>query len=332
MMNQNMNLRDLIYFLKIADEKNITNAAKKLFIAQPSLSQYLKKLELTIGAPLFHRLPSGVTLTDVGEKYYKLARHILKSVEDFNFEISDIEHLHSGTIKFGISPNMGTCLLPYIIANFRKICPLLTLHIEEIPSPLQEAQLLEGKIDFSLMHLRSKDKLNDALTYNKLGKDQFMLIIPQSFTNLCKKIYQQDSTFYCDIKNIADMPIITLQANQLIRQITMQILKRAGITNPHIILETPSTATALRMAALGLGVSILPRQDIYLSSFPDNPLICNIPDSYKAYWEICYTTINNSYLSKADKLFLQSVKAAIGFYEDEIAVKEKESWNKVGKL
>lgn len=112
----------------------------------------------------------------------------------------------------------------------------------------------------------------------------------------------------------------------------MQILKRAGITNPHIILETPSTATALRMAALGLGVSILPRQDIYLSSFPDNPLICNIPDSYKAYWEICYTTINNSYLSKADKLFLQSVKAAIGFYEDEIAVKEKESWNKVGKL
>ena len=224
---------------------------------------------------------------------------------------------------------MGTGLLPYIVSSFRKICPLLDLHIEEIPSPLQEIQLLEGKIDFSLMHLRSKDKLNNALTYTKLGKDPFMVIIPRTFTNIQEKIYQLNDTYYWDIKNIGNMPIITLQANKLIRQITMQILKRAGITKPHIILETPSTATALRMSSLGLGISILPRQDIYLTSFPDIPLICNIPESYKAYWEICYTTINNSYLTKADKLFLQSVKHAIKLYEDEIKAKEKIQWHRI---
>lgn len=65
-----MNSKNLQYFLTVADEHSISAAARKLYIAQPSLSQYIRRIEESVGAPLFKRTPNGLELTDVGQQFY----------------------------------------------------------------------------------------------------------------------------------------------------------------------------------------------------------------------------------------------------------------------
>ena len=93
-----MTTKDLLYVKTVADEHNISKAAKKLFMAQPSLSQSIQRIEESIGMPLFHRTTTGLTLTFAGERYYHMAVQVLKMYEDFQLEISDINNLKTGHI------------------------------------------------------------------------------------------------------------------------------------------------------------------------------------------------------------------------------------------
>ena len=90
-----MTSRELEYIKTVADEKSISAAARKLYIAQPSLSQSLQRIEENLGAHLFNRTPSGLTLTYAGKRCYQMACQVLKIYSDFETEISDIKQLKS---------------------------------------------------------------------------------------------------------------------------------------------------------------------------------------------------------------------------------------------
>lgn len=91
-----MTSKELLYVKTIAEEKNISKAAQKLFVAQPSLSQSLQRIEDALGTRLFNRTAGGLTLTYAGEKYYQMAAQILKMYDDFETEVSDINNLRPG--------------------------------------------------------------------------------------------------------------------------------------------------------------------------------------------------------------------------------------------
>ena len=88
-----------MYVKTIAEEKTISKAAQKLFVAQPSLSQSLQRIEEALGARLFNRTAGGLTLTYAGERYYHMATQILKMYQDFETEVSDINNLKTGRIR-----------------------------------------------------------------------------------------------------------------------------------------------------------------------------------------------------------------------------------------
>ena len=91
-----MTSKELMYVKTIAEEKTISKAAQKLFVAQPSLSQSLQRIEEALGARLFNRTAGGLTLTYAGERYYHMATQILKMYQDFETEVSDINNLKPG--------------------------------------------------------------------------------------------------------------------------------------------------------------------------------------------------------------------------------------------
>src|SRR5699024_2838314 len=106
-----MNERELLYIKTIADTKSISKAAEELFIAQPSLSQALQRIEKELGTHLFIREPRGMKLTYAGEKYYLMAKEILDIYSDFKSEITHINELKSGRLVIGVARYMGMNIL-----------------------------------------------------------------------------------------------------------------------------------------------------------------------------------------------------------------------------
>ena len=157
-----MTQRELIYIKTVADEKSISQAAKKLFIAQPSLSQYIKRIEDSLGTPLFNRASTGLTLTYAGEKYYHMALQILKMYENFELEISDINNMKTGRIHIGITSHLGTVVLPGILPRFMEQYPSIEITVTEETSDRLEALLTAGKVDFIITHA-PKESANPQL-------------------------------------------------------------------------------------------------------------------------------------------------------------------------
>ena len=104
-----MNTKHAQYMLTVLQEGSITNAAKKLYVSQPSLSQMIKLVENNLGAPIFNRNTDPITLTFAGEKYIEAAKQILTINQNLAREIQEINEEEHGTIRFGIPKRMVPC-------------------------------------------------------------------------------------------------------------------------------------------------------------------------------------------------------------------------------
>ncbi len=144
-----MTSKELMYVKTIAEEKTISKAAQKLFVAQPSLSQSLQRIEEALGARLFNRTAGGLTLTYAGERYYHMATQILKMYQDFETEVSDINNLKTGRIHVGITNDLGTIVLSRVLPLFHTLCPNVEVYVSEENSCVLDQKILSGELDFA---------------------------------------------------------------------------------------------------------------------------------------------------------------------------------------
>ena len=126
-----MNLKQFKYVLTLADEHSFSNAAEVLNVTQPSLSQYIKKIEREIGAELFYRTNGDVRLTDAGRAYIEIGRKMLDLEHQLEEKLSDIASYKSGTVTVGISAHRSVALMPSVVKEFKKLYPGITLQIVE---------------------------------------------------------------------------------------------------------------------------------------------------------------------------------------------------------
>lgn len=135
-----MNLKQFRYVLTLADEGSFSRAAETLNIKQPSLSQYIKKVEKEVGMELFDRSGGDVRLTDAGRAYIDIGRKILDLEHQLEGRFSDLAACKTGTISIGISAHRSVALMPPIVKAFKEIYPGITLRIVE----RYRAELLEA--------------------------------------------------------------------------------------------------------------------------------------------------------------------------------------------
>ena len=107
-----MEIHQLEYLIAVAEEGGFTRAAEKLLIAQPSLSQQIKKLEQEVGQPLFDRLPRGVVLTEAGQRLLEYARRVLNELSDAKKRVRDVGDHVSGSVTVGAIPTIAPFVLP----------------------------------------------------------------------------------------------------------------------------------------------------------------------------------------------------------------------------
>lgn len=300
-----MNERELLYIKTIADEKSMSAAAKKLFIAQPSLSQAVQKIEEDLGAKLFVRNPDGMTLTYAGEKYYIAASEILNIYDDFKNEVTYINDLKKGRVIIGITTFLGTFMLPELIYNFSIKYPNIEIFIKELTGSEIEKSLLDGTIDLGIMHT------HPLLDYHKiksdmLFRDPFVIVskIGHHISKYSKQVKNQPYPSI-DLNSIRDENFILVDKSKRIRQICDMIFNLAEI-NPNVTLSLKSFETARRIASTGYGITIIPLN--YIKIFEGQyQADYYIIENENAFWDTCISTNPNIYMSKAAKEFIKLV-------------------------
>jgi DNA-binding transcriptional LysR family regulator len=302
-----MDDRKLLYIKTIAELHSITEASKKLFVSQPSLSKCISNIESELGTELFKRTGLGLIPTSAGECYYKMACQVLKIYNNFELEISDINHLQRGKITIGISINLGSYILPIVLPIFKKSCPNIEVKIVEMNSTNLKKSLVSGIIDFALMHIIDGEitSQNPNVKFLPFFKEPFLLVTQKD--NPLGKYSKSlpDSVFRrMDLSVFADEPFVLVQSKQKIGQISKHTIDMAQI-DPKLILSTESHLTAKRLASVGVGSTILPQS--YLELYRDSyPVDCfSLDPKYKAYWILGTAILKDSYVSKSAQLFIK---------------------------
>src|SRR6188472_1039506 len=122
-----MEIHQLRYFVAVADEGSFSRAAAKVRVAQPSLSQQIRKLETEVGQPLFDRLPRSVVLTEAGRCLIDYARQILASIGDARRCVDELKGEVAGNVAVGAIPTIAPYVLPELVVTFQKHYPDVTL-------------------------------------------------------------------------------------------------------------------------------------------------------------------------------------------------------------
>jgi len=165
-----MNLRQLTYFTALAEELHFGRAAERLGMAQPPLSRQIKQLEEELGAQLFDRSRSAISLTQAGERLYERGVSILRQIEDAKLEAKRIGQGAEGRLRIGFVGSSTFGILPTIIKSFRANYPQINLSLNPMNNAQLHRALVAREIDvaFGRPALRDPEFVTRELLEEKL--------------------------------------------------------------------------------------------------------------------------------------------------------------------
>ena len=146
-----MNLKHAQYVLTVLRTGSMTEAAKQLYISQPSLSQTIRQAEEQLGMPIFNRDTAPLSLTYAGQMYVKAAREVMSIDTNLLNEIEEIKKESHGRMRLGFSVQRGMQLLPLVIPEFTQKYPYVRIELHEHGSDVLEQLLIEGVCDLALI-------------------------------------------------------------------------------------------------------------------------------------------------------------------------------------
>ena len=179
-----MNEKHMQYVLTVLKEGSFTNAAKKLYVSQPSLSQIIKTAESNLGAPIFDRSTDPITLTPAGQLYVEAARQVTTISTNLRKQVEELSKEEFGTIRLGISVQRGMELLPELYPRFKKRFPHVGLELHEQGSATMEKSVLEGEVGIALLTTFPR---HEELVYDLIQEEKLVLIVNRE-CELAKRI------------------------------------------------------------------------------------------------------------------------------------------------
>ena len=181
-----MNIEYLKNFVTIVDEKNISLASKKLFIAQPSLSNQIKYLEDLYQTKLMYRGGKNIKLTPAGKELYLKSKEIIKLYDQSFVNINNIVNGMHDALNIALPPSIYKELINKIFHTFFNLYPNIKLNIYECNTVLAEQYLNEGKVDVAIINanISNLDKYN----YRILESEVFKAVLPPQSLLLTKQV------------------------------------------------------------------------------------------------------------------------------------------------
>ena len=258
-----MNLRDLRYFVAVAESGSILAASEKLHVAQPSLSVRIRTLEADLGVSLFDRRPRGVQLTSEGEELLVHARLILKSAEAAQEAIRHHAQSPVGTVHFGVPTSLSSVLCVPLIEAVRDKLPNVRLRIVETMSGTIIDWLRTGDLDLGLIFV---DSAIAGIHAEPLLAEQLHLAA-HSAEALAPLL---DADGNVPVEALAGVPLILPTERHGLRQLLDQHLRRHG-SGARVVIEIDAFLQIQRLVQRAQGMTILSLAALYESDL-DPPL------------------------------------------------------------
>ena len=249
-----MDFKELEYILVIAQEKNISKAAERLYVSQPALSRALLKVEDRLGVSLFFRKNRQYIPTYAGELYLDMARTVLNKKHEFDRQIKKLTEENGGSISFGITPGRGRTILPKILPLFREAFPGCELRICEGDIGQLERSLRDGTIEFAFFTMLSDGEKNGNLHYERISREEIVLCTAKTEKyGLLGSPKQGRKYPWIDLKLLKNETFLLLKNNMRLGQFSEKVLSEYGMT-PEIM-ELNSIDTALALVGQQYGVA-----------------------------------------------------------------------------
>jgi LysR family nitrogen assimilation transcriptional regulator len=240
-----MDLKQLEYFVHVADLGSFTKASDLLGVAQSALSRHVRKLEVELGQHLFLRDGRGVTPTEAGKRLLAHGRGILLQVQRAQQEVADTRGAPVGHVMIGLPHSLGRILtVPFVVA-FRLAFPAAQLSITEgLTSHLHE-WLLSGRLDIALLH----DPVpSPAVETAPLNQDDYFLLGPR----LSDKRPPPDVR----LADLVNYPLILPRRPHPMRMLLETELANIG-KKPNVVLEIDAVPAIADLVAEGLGHALV---------------------------------------------------------------------------
>ncbi len=169
-------IKQLEFFVCLAESTSFRRAADRLNISQPTLTAQIYNLEKALNLTLVERSRSGATLTPAGRELLLNARQVIEEMGGLIDQATMIKRGPGGTFRIGVSPTVGPYLLPHILPGLHKAYSSLKLYVREDMPKALELDLLEGRLDLVLI---PKPFNNSSLTSEALFHEPLQLVVPE---------------------------------------------------------------------------------------------------------------------------------------------------------
>ena len=257
-----MNEKHMQYVLTVLKEGSFTNAAKKLYVSQPSLSQIIKTAESNLGAPIFDRSTDPITLTPAGQLYVEAARQVTTISTNLRKQVEELSKEEFGTIRLGISVQRGMELLPELYPRFKKRFPHVGLELHEQGSATMEKSVLEGEVGIALLTTFPR---HEELVYDLIQEEKLVLIVNRE-CELAKRIAPGTPI---DILEARDETFISSQSGHSVRTIQDSLFITRDM-KPKIDLVTISIEVGKHVVAASPVVMACPDSYVETDNSPDS--------------------------------------------------------------
>lgn len=270
-----MLLHEMNYVYEVYRQRSFTKAAQALYIAQPSLSQMVRKAEARIGAPIFDRSTSPIGVTELGRAYIRAAEQVLQIEADLQQYLDDTEKCLTGALTLGGTTFFTSYVLPPLVSAYSERYPGVELRLHEAHTGQLKQELQEGTLDFALDNTLLDPAIYEAV---EIQTEQVILAVPRALPvnekaaafRLSAKELPQAGAPCVPLELFADTPFLLLKEGNDTRSRAEQLCAQAGF-EPKIRLALDQQLAAYNLAGYGLGAAFI-SDTLALSAPPDERL------------------------------------------------------------
>jgi DNA-binding transcriptional LysR family regulator len=246
-----MELRQLRYLVALAEELNFTRAAANEHVAQPALSQQIRRLEDEVGLALVERSTRHVALTDAGEVLVVRARRVLSELEAAGTELEAMRGMHTGHVTIGAMHTMGPVDLSLPLALFHDLHPDVGLTVRENSSEELAEMLRVDELDLAFLSVTERVEAH-GLGLHQLVSEELVVLLPAHHPLRRRRQIR--------MAELAEEQFISFRPGARLRELLFAAGRHAGF-DPRVTLESNESQRVRRLVSRGLGVAILPRSD-----------------------------------------------------------------------